>query len=90
MRLIDADALIKKHNQVKDFSTQPEVYVIRQGYVMDASTIDFISGRINFNGNDVDVRIKISDSMIVISMPEDTDTKNWYHAVRIETVDNKI
>ena len=42
MRLIDADALLQKRNQVKDFWHSPELYVIGQGYVMDAPTIDAV------------------------------------------------
>ena len=38
MRLIDADALIQKRNHVKNYS--PDMYVIGQGYVMDAPTVD--------------------------------------------------
>lgn len=37
MRLIDADALIEKRTHAKNYS--PEMYVIGQGYVMDAPTI---------------------------------------------------
>lgn len=40
MRLIDADALIQKRNHAKKYS--PEMYVIGQGYVMDAPTIDAV------------------------------------------------
>ena len=38
MRLIDADALIQKRNHAKAYA--PDMYVIGQGYVMDAPTID--------------------------------------------------
>ncbi len=38
MRLIDADALIQKRRHAKDYSG--EMYVIGQGYVMDAPTIE--------------------------------------------------
>ena len=38
MRTIDADALIQKRCQAKDF--HPDMYVIGQGYVMDAPTIE--------------------------------------------------
>ena len=38
MRLIDADALIQKRNHAKNYS--PDMYVIGQGYVMDAPTVD--------------------------------------------------
>lgn len=41
MRLIDADALIKKRNHAKAYS--PDMYVVGQGYVMDAPTIDAVS-----------------------------------------------
>ena len=37
MRLIDADALIQKRNHAKAYA--PDMYVIGQGYVMDAPTI---------------------------------------------------
>ncbi len=40
MRLIDADALIQKRNHAKAYG--PEMYVIGQGYVMDAPTIDAV------------------------------------------------
>ena len=40
MRLIDADALIQKRSHAKGYS--PEMYVIGQGYVMDAPTIDAV------------------------------------------------
>ena len=40
MRLIDADALIQRRNHAKRYS--PEMYVIGQGYVMDAPTIDAV------------------------------------------------
>ena len=40
MRLIDADALIQKRWQVKQVINQPDIYVIGQGYIMDAPTID--------------------------------------------------
>jgi len=40
MRLIDADALIQKRNHAKNYS--PDMYVIGQGYVMDAPTIDAV------------------------------------------------
>ena len=40
MRLIDADALIQKRSYAKAYS--PEMYVIGQGYVMDAPTIDAV------------------------------------------------
>ena len=36
MRLIDADALIQKRNHAKAYA--PDMYVIGQGYVMDAPT----------------------------------------------------
>jgi len=42
MRLIDADALIKNRCHAKDFFKQPELYVIGQGYVMDAPTVDAV------------------------------------------------
>ena len=38
MRLIDADALIQKRNHAKAYAQ--DMYVIGQGYVMDAPTID--------------------------------------------------
>lgn len=38
MRLIDADALVQKRAHAKKYS--PDMYVIGQGYVMDAPTID--------------------------------------------------
>ena len=38
MRLIDADALIQKRNHAKAYA--PEMYVIGQGCVMDAPTIE--------------------------------------------------
>lgn len=38
MRLIDADALIQKRRHAKAYA--PDMYVIGQGYVMDAPTID--------------------------------------------------
>ena len=38
MRLIDADALIQKRNHAKNYL--PDMYVIGQGYVMDAPTVD--------------------------------------------------
>jgi hypothetical protein len=40
MRLIDADALIKKRNHAKAYAQ--DMYVIGQGYVMDAPTIDAV------------------------------------------------
>ena len=40
MRLIDADALIQKRNHAKAYA--PDMYVIGQGYVMDAPTIDAV------------------------------------------------
>ncbi len=40
MRLIDADALIQKRSHAKAYA--PEMYVIGQGYVMDAPTIDAV------------------------------------------------
>ena len=40
MRLIDADALIQKRNHAKAYAT--DMYVIGQGYVMDAPTIDAV------------------------------------------------
>ena len=40
MRLIDADALIQKRSHAKAYA--PEMYVIWQGYVMDAPTIDAV------------------------------------------------
>jgi len=40
MRLIDADALIQKRSHAKVYS--PDMYVIWQGYVMDAPTIDAV------------------------------------------------
>ena len=40
MRLIEADALIQKRNYAKNYS--PDMYVIGQGYVMDAPTIDAV------------------------------------------------
>ena len=41
MRLIDANALIQKRSHAKAYA--PEMYVIGQGYVMDAPTIDAVS-----------------------------------------------
>jgi DNA-directed RNA polymerase subunit RPC12/RpoP len=38
MRLIDADALIQKRSHAKNYS--PDMYVIGQGYVMDAETVE--------------------------------------------------
>jgi len=38
MRMIDADALIQKRNHAKAYA--PDMYVIGQGYVMDAPTIE--------------------------------------------------
>ena len=40
MRLIDADALIGKRAHAKQY--EDEMYVIGQGYVMDAPTIDAV------------------------------------------------
>lgn len=40
MRLIDADALIQKRNHAKAYAQ--DMYVIGQGYVMDAPTIDAV------------------------------------------------
>ena len=40
MRLIDADMLIQKRNHAKAYA--PDMYVIGQGYVMDALTIDAV------------------------------------------------
>jgi hypothetical protein len=40
MRLIDADALIQKRNHAKAYGK--DMYVIGQGYVMDAPTIDAV------------------------------------------------
>jgi hypothetical protein len=40
MRLIDADALIQKRNHAKAYA--PDMYVIGQGYVMDAPTISAV------------------------------------------------
>lgn len=40
MRLIDADALLQKRSHAKVYS--PDMYVIGQGYVMDAPTIDAV------------------------------------------------
>ena len=40
MRLIDADALVKKRAHAKQY--EGEMYVIGQGYVMDAPTIDLV------------------------------------------------
>ena len=40
MRLIDADALIQKRSHAKNYS--PDMYVIGQGYVMDAPTVDAV------------------------------------------------
>ena len=40
MRMIDADALIQKRNHAKAYA--PDMYVIGQGYVMDAPTIDAV------------------------------------------------
>ena len=40
MRMIDADALIQKRNHAKNYS--PDMYVIGQGCVMDAPTIDVV------------------------------------------------
>ena len=40
MRLIDADALIRKRNHAKVYA--PDMYVIGQGYVMGAPTIDAV------------------------------------------------
>lgn len=40
MRLIDADALIQKRDHAKAYA--PEMYVIGQGYVMDAPAIDAV------------------------------------------------
>lgn len=40
MRLIDADALIQKRNHAENYS--PDMYVIGQGYVMFAPTIDAV------------------------------------------------
>jgi DNA-directed RNA polymerase subunit RPC12/RpoP len=43
MRLIDADALIQKRAHAKAYD--PDMYVIGQGYVMDAPTVDPVRGR---------------------------------------------
>ena len=40
MRLIDADALIQKRNHAKAYAK--DMYVIGQGYVMDAPTFDAV------------------------------------------------
>lgn len=40
MRLIDVDALIQKRNHAKAYAQ--DMYVIGQGYVMDAPTIDAV------------------------------------------------
>jgi hypothetical protein len=40
MRLIDADALIQKRSHAKAYF--PDMYVIGQGYVMSAPTIDAV------------------------------------------------
>ena len=40
MRLIDADALIQRRNHAKAYAQ--DMYVIGQGYVMDAPTIDAV------------------------------------------------
>ena len=40
MRLIDADALIQKRNHAKAYAQ--DMYVIGQGYVMDAPTISAV------------------------------------------------
>ena len=40
MRLIDADALIQKRSHAKAYAQ--DMYVIGQGYVMDAPTIDAV------------------------------------------------
>jgi hypothetical protein len=40
MRLIDADALIQKRNHAKAYAQ--DMYVIGQGYVMDAPTIEAV------------------------------------------------
>lgn len=40
MRLIDADALIQKRDHAKAYAQ--DMYVIGQGYVMDAPTIDAV------------------------------------------------
>ena len=39
-RLIDANALIQKRYQVKQLLDQPDMFVIGQGFVMDAPTIE--------------------------------------------------
>jgi hypothetical protein len=39
-RYIDADALIQKRAHAKDYG--PDMYVIGQGYVMDAPTVDAV------------------------------------------------
>lgn len=38
MRLIDADALIQKRSHAKQYS--PDMFVVGQGYIMDAPTIE--------------------------------------------------
>ena len=52
MRLIDADALIQKRNHAKAYA--PDMYVIGQGYVMDAPTISavpVVRGKWGFRSN---------------------------------------
>jgi hypothetical protein len=43
MRLIDADSLIQKRAHAKQYD--PEMYVIGQGYIMDAPTIELIQDK---------------------------------------------
>ena len=55
MRLIDADALIQKRNHAKVYAQ--DMYVIGQGYVMDAPTIEaapVVRGEWKLYGNDDD------------------------------------
>ena len=55
MRLIDADALIQKRNHAKAYAQ--DMYVIGQGYVMSAPTIDavpVVRGEWKLYGNDDD------------------------------------
>ena len=56
MRLIDADALIQKRNHAKAYAK--DMYVIGQGYVMDAPTISVapvVRGEWKLYGNDDDL-----------------------------------
>jgi hypothetical protein len=48
MRLIDADILIQKRWQVKQIINQPDIYVIGQGFIMDAPTINVRKGVTQF------------------------------------------